>query len=902
MHGEPWAVSQRPIVCPYHTWTYSTAGELIATPGRVPTPDFRPEDYSLYPVAVDSWGGFVFVSLETPATTLDEFLGDEARLLRSWPLAEMVSVQTEQRTLACNWKVFWENYSECYHCPRVHPELCKVVGIYGKGFIDHTEAPDWMPADEQDNGKPALAPGHRTWAIGGETGLPDIPGLAVEAQAAGMTFASFTASMFVIAHRDYARSVRLLPLGPELVELTVDWLLPPVPRMPARRLSRRCSTESPGCRTGRPRLRTQPGTEEPAAQTRRADAAGTQSRRFPPLAAGAARGDGLPGMTRHASFIVLFRGLLVAGAVACSMGACGRTVPAAGEPAPGIFIRDVMLASPERDAAHGPVSVRIAGDRIGEIGEDLHPGADDTVIEGSGRYLAPGLIDSHVHLADIPGFRPEDVEAHAAAAAAALAQTPRAYLFHGFTSVIDLAGRSEAIGAWNAQDLHPHAYYCGAAPVQDGYPTNYVPAPQRYELVPDYLYYPAGGAALPIGAEAAEHTPQAVVARIAGDGAICVKSYYERGFGQARNQLPVPSVALMQELVAAAHARELPVLLHANAEAAQAFGVAAGVDAFAHGMWHWNDVEATRVEGVVADEIRQAVAAGIALQPTIQVLYGEGELLDPDFLERPALADVYPEAQLEFYASADGQWFRDILANNVYTEGWSPESPFVQRVKAASAFFAAEGGRLLFGSDTPSAPTYANPPGLNSRWEMDRWIEAGMPAREVFRAATIGNAAWSSGLDDEIGTVAAGKSARTCSLLDRNPFDPGRGPPRHRHRAFVAGARSRARAAAARGRRLLTRCLRGNCVGLRGANHPAPAPRSRAGDPFHFVSSERLQGRHRRAEHSPPPTRASGERPHPRPSRPRFRRNAAPVRRRRARVPRRVMTTRGRACATSTLL
>ncbi len=462
--------------------------------------------------------------------------------------------------------------------------------------------------------------------------------------------------------------------------------------------------------------------------------------------------------------------LLAVGLLAACMTACERTGQTAAETAaPGILIRDVMVASPERDAAYGPVSVRITGTSIGAIGKNLDAGAGDTIIDGAGRYLVPGLIDSHVHLGDLPGFRPEDVEAHPDAAAAATAQTPRAYLFHGFTSVIDLAGGGKAIGAWNAQELRPHAYYCGAAPVQDGYPTNYVPAPQRYELVPDYLYDPAGGAPLPAGANAADHTPDAIVARIAGDDAICVKSYYERGFGPARNQLPVPSTALMQELVAAAHARELPVLLHANAEAAQAFGVAAGVDAFAHGMWHWNDADATHVEGVVADEIRQAVAAGIALQPTIQVLYGEGELLDPDFLGRPALADVYPEAQLEFYASADGQWFHDILANNVYTDGWSPDSPFVQRVMAASAFFAAEGGRLLFGSDTPSAPTYANPPGLNSRWEMDRWIEAGLPARAVFRAATIGNADF-FGLDDEIGTVAAGKRADLL-LLDGNPFE-----------------------------------------------------------------------------------------------------------------------------------
>ena len=37
--------------------------------------------------------------------------------------------------LACNWKVFWENYNECLHCPGIHPELCDMVPIYGKGMM-----------------------------------------------------------------------------------------------------------------------------------------------------------------------------------------------------------------------------------------------------------------------------------------------------------------------------------------------------------------------------------------------------------------------------------------------------------------------------------------------------------------------------------------------------------------------------------------------------------------------------------------------------------------------------------------------------------------------------------------------------------------------------------------------
>ncbi len=60
----------------------------------------------------------------------------------------------------------------------------------------------------------------------GDYMLPPIDGLDRQAAADGMAFASFTASMFVVGHPDYVRSVRILPTGPESVELTIDWLLP----------------------------------------------------------------------------------------------------------------------------------------------------------------------------------------------------------------------------------------------------------------------------------------------------------------------------------------------------------------------------------------------------------------------------------------------------------------------------------------------------------------------------------------------------------------------------------------------------------------------------------------------------------------------------------------------------
>lgn len=216
------------IICPYHTWTYTLDGDLAATPSRLPVADFQDSNYSLYNVHADTWGGYIFVNLsKTPDSSLADFLGAEAHLLQRWPLAQMKSVQQDRRTLACNWKVFWENYSECYHCPRVHPELCRLVPLYQQAVLSYSDTPDWKPDQPDDDGRPRVAPGLRTWTMDGQSRLPLLPGLNESDIANGVSFASFTASMFVVAHPDYVRSVRVLPRGPESVELIIDWLLLP---------------------------------------------------------------------------------------------------------------------------------------------------------------------------------------------------------------------------------------------------------------------------------------------------------------------------------------------------------------------------------------------------------------------------------------------------------------------------------------------------------------------------------------------------------------------------------------------------------------------------------------------------------------------------------------------------
>ncbi|MSU47192.1 MAG: aromatic ring-hydroxylating dioxygenase subunit alpha [Lacunisphaera sp.] len=135
------------IRCPYHAWGYALDGKLLGTPYfkglDVPAEQqaqfdmseakgFRKEDYPLLPVAVESWGCFVFLNLSENPSPLGEWLGDLPKRLRGYPLHELKLVRRQSVEIKCNWKLIAENFMEYYHLPWVHPELCNI-----SGFNDH---------------------------------------------------------------------------------------------------------------------------------------------------------------------------------------------------------------------------------------------------------------------------------------------------------------------------------------------------------------------------------------------------------------------------------------------------------------------------------------------------------------------------------------------------------------------------------------------------------------------------------------------------------------------------------------------------------------------------------------------------------------------------------------------
>src|SRR5690606_31207064 len=96
--------------------------------------DLDRDRFGLHPVAVDSWGGWLFVHL-TPdeAPALAQQLGPIPERVQRYPLDDLRRGASLTYEVAANWKVLAENFNECYHCAPVHPELCELVPAFRSG-------------------------------------------------------------------------------------------------------------------------------------------------------------------------------------------------------------------------------------------------------------------------------------------------------------------------------------------------------------------------------------------------------------------------------------------------------------------------------------------------------------------------------------------------------------------------------------------------------------------------------------------------------------------------------------------------------------------------------------------------------------------------------------------------
>jgi choline monooxygenase len=110
--------------CRYHGWTYDLAGRLRGTPEFEGVADFCREDNGLAPVAVVTWGPFVWVHLGASPPPVTDLLAPLHKHPSLLDLSGLRFAERREYRLACNWKVFVDNYLDGgYHVNTVHPGL-----------------------------------------------------------------------------------------------------------------------------------------------------------------------------------------------------------------------------------------------------------------------------------------------------------------------------------------------------------------------------------------------------------------------------------------------------------------------------------------------------------------------------------------------------------------------------------------------------------------------------------------------------------------------------------------------------------------------------------------------------------------------------------------------------------
>lgn len=444
------------------------------------------------------------------------------------------------------------------------------------------------------------------------------------------------------------------------------------------------------------------------------------------------------------------------------------------------WITDVTIVSPENLDHIGTGSVLIENGRISRVDRKggTKKAADATVVSGKGLFLIPGLIDSHVHLASIPGLPPEMSLGPAGEKAAMIKkyfeQLPRSYLYYGYTTLADLAVVDQRVlEEFRRAPLRPDLYDCGASlPFANGYPMSFAPPGIRFKLFPNFIYDPKQASTIPAEYKPQDHTPAATVALVKRSGGVCVKTYFERGFGADRN-LPVMDAAVLRDIRRAATQADLVLMMHANSFEAQKFAVEGDVDVLVHGMWNWGGLEQqTELPREIKYVLDRIAQKRIGYQSTIQVMQGLRVYFDPEYLKIEAIPKVIPAEMLEWFNSPEGKWFKKELvdgsASDAAVRDRFDKGP-IRRVRQVVAYLAIKDANFLFGTDTPSSPTYGNLPGLNGYMEMRQLQEAGLSLKQIFRAATINNAREFK-IDSQVGTIEPGKIANLV-LLRKSPLE-----------------------------------------------------------------------------------------------------------------------------------
>jgi Rieske 2Fe-2S family protein len=204
------------IQCPYHAWTYGLDGRLVAARHMQDAPGFRKEDWPLRSAAVAEWDGFVFVSLAERPEPFEIAFAPVLERFAAWGVTGLRRGAQVVYEVAANWKLIVQNYSECYHCPLIHPALV-ALSPWQSGRNDLSEGP-FLGGYMELN--------HDSMTVGGATGRPPIGSLSGEDLGRVYYYALFP-NLLLSLHPDYVMAHTLWPVGVGHTRVICEWYFDP---------------------------------------------------------------------------------------------------------------------------------------------------------------------------------------------------------------------------------------------------------------------------------------------------------------------------------------------------------------------------------------------------------------------------------------------------------------------------------------------------------------------------------------------------------------------------------------------------------------------------------------------------------------------------------------------------
>ncbi|WP_026187341.1 aromatic ring-hydroxylating dioxygenase subunit alpha [Ensifer sp. BR816] len=231
------------LVCPYHQWTYELDGRLLFA--RQMPEGFDPSQHSLKPVNCETVGGYIFISLADEPMDFQPFRETVTGYLAPHRLGETKVAYESTIVEKGNWKLVWENNRECYHCAANHPELCRtypeaptVTGV--QGAMDDPEiGAHWERCEVA--GLPSafrigstgqfrmtrmpLINGAESYTMSGDKAVRKPLSAGISASGIGTLLLFHYPTTWNHILGDHAITFRVLPLGPELTQVTTKWLV-----------------------------------------------------------------------------------------------------------------------------------------------------------------------------------------------------------------------------------------------------------------------------------------------------------------------------------------------------------------------------------------------------------------------------------------------------------------------------------------------------------------------------------------------------------------------------------------------------------------------------------------------------------------------------------------------------